>query len=150
MDLALTITDWWLWYQPLLSFPYLYDLYICVGFLSHKKLVDSIHIGLWLTNQPQKILTFCYACLAWQICKTPNGTPLQDIKCNPALPCKCSNLWLLSHGLFWSLIAYFIVVSTTRATHVDTLSTFQQQQASYQWVLLNLVVRSSLLCLHGR
>ena len=81
------------------SFHYLYNSYIWCWFLVTHKCVESI--SLWLTNQPQSILPFHYVCLAQQVCKIPNGTPLHHMLCHPALPCRCSNLWLLSHVLFW-------------------------------------------------
>ena len=55
-----------------------------------------------------------------------------------------------SHFILNGSRPHFIVISTTFASHDDTLSTLQQQHASYQRVLINLVVQSLLLWLHGK
>ncbi len=72
-----------------------------VGSLSHTKMCQQHTYRLMIKNQPHNVLPFHYACLAQWVCKIPDGTPPQDIKCRIALPCRCSNLWLLSHVLFW-------------------------------------------------
>ncbi len=149
MDLALTITDQWLWYQNITLFTICITYISGISSVSHTKMCQQHRLMIDKPDTEHIIILLCLSSTTsmqdswWDSTGSYNVSPCTTLQTFKSLT---SQSYFILNGT----LPHFIYVSTTLAAHVCILSTFEQQHACYQSVQINLVVRTWSLWLQGR